>query len=62
MDPRENPFAPGAGYQPPELAGRKRVIEDVSIVLHRIRNGRPAKSVLMAGLASRAATWRNGLS
>lgn len=50
MDPRENPFAPGAGSQPPELAGREKVIEDVSIALHRIRNGMSAKSVLMVGL------------
>lgn len=50
MDPRENPFSPGAGSQPPELAGREKVIEDVAIALHRIRNGRSAKSVLMVGL------------
>lgn len=50
MNPRENPFAPGAGSQPPELAGREKVIEDVSVALHRIRNGRSAKSILMVGL------------
>lgn len=50
MDPRENPFAPGAGSQPPELAGREKIIVDVSIALHRIRNGLSAKSVLMVGL------------
>jgi AAA ATPase domain len=50
MDARENPFAPGAGTTPPELAGRDKVIEDVSIALHRIRNGLAAKSVLMVGL------------
>lgn len=50
MDPRENPFAPGAGSQPPELAGRGKVIEDVAVALHRIRNGRAAKSILMVGL------------
>jgi len=50
MDPRENPFAPGAGSQPPELAGREKIIEDVSIALHRIRHGKSAKSVLMVGL------------
>jgi hypothetical protein len=36
MDPRTNPFAPGAGATPPELAGREKIIEDVSIGLHRI--------------------------
>lgn len=50
MNPRENPFAPGAGSQPPELAGRGIVIEDVSVALHRIRNGLSAKSILMVGL------------
>ncbi len=50
MNPRDNPFAPGAGSQPPELAGREQIIEDVSIALHRIRNGMSAKSVLMVGL------------
>jgi len=50
MDPRENPFAPGAGTQPPELAGREKIIEDVSIALHRIRKGMSAKSVLLVGL------------
>ncbi len=50
MNPRDNPFAPGAGTQPPELAGRKKIIEDVSIALHRIQKGMAAKSVLMVGL------------
>ena len=50
MDPRSNPFSPGAGSAPPELSGRDKVIEDVSIALHRIRNGLSAKSILMVGL------------
>ena len=50
MNPRTNPFAPGAGTQPPELAGRAKIIEDVSIALHRIKNGLSAKSVLIVGL------------
>jgi hypothetical protein len=50
MDPRTNPFAPGAGATPPELAGREKIIEDVSIGLHRIRNGLSAKNILMVGL------------
>lgn len=50
MNPRDNPFAPGAGTQPPELAGREKIIEDVSIALHRVRNGLAAKSMLMVGL------------
>lgn len=50
MDQRINPFAPGAGTPPPELAGREQIIEDVAIALHRIRAGLSAKSVLMVGL------------
>jgi hypothetical protein len=50
MDPRSNPFSPGAGSAPPELSGRDKVIEDVSIALHRIKNGLSAKSILMVGL------------
>ncbi|MBU3538202.1 ATP-binding protein [Polynucleobacter sp. UK-Gri1-W3] len=50
MDPRRNPFSPGAGSAPPELSGRDKVIEDVSIALHRIRNGLSAKSILIVGL------------
>ena len=50
MDPRRNPYAPGAGVLPPELAGRDRLIEDASIALDRIRNGLAAKSLLMVGL------------
>ena len=50
MNPRDNPFAPGAGSQPPELSGREKVIGDVSIALYRIKNGLSAKSVLMVGL------------
>lgn len=50
MDPVTNPFAPGAGTPPPELAGRDEVRETVRIALERIRRGRPAKSVLLVGL------------
>ncbi len=50
MDSVRNPYAPGAGTQPPELAGRDRVREQVRVAIARIRIGRPAKSVLMVGL------------
>ncbi|HEY0840270.1 MAG TPA: ATP-binding protein [Vulgatibacter sp.] len=50
MDPRNNPFAPGAGTQPPELAGRDKIIEDADVALARVRRGRPAKSQLLLGL------------
>lgn len=50
MDPRRNPYAPGAGTPPPELAGRDALLESASIALDRIRNGLSAKSMLMVGL------------
>lgn len=50
MDPIINPFAPGAGTPPPELAGRDSVREQVRIALERIRRGSPAKSVILVGL------------
>jgi hypothetical protein len=45
-----NPYAPGAGSPPPELAGRDAVREAVAISLARLRLGRPAKSLMMVGL------------
>lgn len=50
MDPIQNPYAPGAGTPPPELAGRDDVRETVRVALERVRLGRSAKSVLIVGL------------
>lgn len=50
MDPIRNPFAPGAGAPPPELAGRDELRENIRVALERIRRGRPAKSSLLIGL------------
>lgn len=50
MNPRQNPYAPGAGAPPPELAGRDAVIEEASIALDRIQNGLHAKSLILVGL------------
>ncbi|HEU4402892.1 MAG TPA: ATP-binding protein [Candidatus Polarisedimenticolia bacterium] len=50
MDPIKNPFAPGAGTPPPELAGRDQLLESIRIAIERVRLGRPTKSVLMVGL------------
>jgi hypothetical protein len=50
MDPVRNPYAPGAGTPPPELAGRGDLLEKVRIAIERLRLGLPAKSVLMVGL------------
>lgn len=50
MNPRTNPYAPGAGTPPPELAGRDSLIERINIALDRIKNGRAARSFVMYGL------------
>jgi hypothetical protein len=50
MNPATNPFAPGAGTPPPELAGRTELLESVRVITERVRRGRAAKSILMVGL------------
>ena len=50
MDPIQNPYSPGAGTPPPELAGRNDLREKLGVSLARIRAGKHAKSVLMVGL------------
>ncbi len=50
MDPYTNPYAPGAGTEPPELTGRDAIIEKAAIALNRCRNGLPARGLLMVGL------------
>lgn len=50
MDPIRNPFSPGAGAPPPELAGRDEIRETVRIAIERIRIGRSSKSVILIGL------------
>jgi hypothetical protein len=50
MDPVRNPYAPGAGSPPPELAGRGALRKDIEVRLERLRQGRPAKSMMLVGL------------
>ncbi len=50
MDPIRNPYAPGAGQRPPELAGRDEQLERFQVVLERIRRGRPERSMILTGL------------
>lgn len=50
MDPIRNPFAPGAGTPPPELAGRDELREALHVALERAKIGRPAKSAMLVGL------------
>lgn len=50
MDPIRNPYAPGAGQRPPELAGRDEQLAAFDIVLERIAKGRPERSLVLTGL------------
>jgi AAA ATPase domain len=50
MDEVANPFAPGAGNPPPELAGRSAILDRASIALRRLLAGRHDKSQLLLGL------------
>lgn len=50
MDKINNPFSPGAGSPPPELAGREDILEQAEVLLARVRRKRPEKSVLLTGL------------
>lgn len=50
MDPIRNPYAPGAGIRPPELAGRDEIREAARISLERTKLGRPSRSMIMVGL------------
>ena len=50
MDPVRNPYAPGAGQRPPELAGRDREISQFEVVLERVARARPERSMVLTGL------------
>jgi hypothetical protein len=50
MDPVRNPYAPGAGQRPPELAGRDEQLRAFDVTLERVAAGRPERSVVLTGL------------
>ncbi|WP_110240349.1 ATP-binding protein [Nocardioides gilvus] len=50
MDPIRNPYAPGAGQRPPELAGRDDQLTAFGVVLERVSKGRPERSIVLTGL------------
>ena len=70
MDPVRNPYAPGAGQRPPELAGRDDQLQAFDIVLQRVAARRPERSLILTGLRGvgktvllnslRSAAVRNG--
>lgn len=50
MDPVANPFSPGAGSRPPELAGREEIVGAAEVALKRVIAGRSAQSQIFLGL------------
>ena len=50
MDPLLNPYAPGAGTPPPELAGRDAILADARLAIQRNMSGQSARSFMFVGL------------
>lgn len=50
MDASKNPFAPGAGNPPPELAGRDDILNDIKSSYARAKNGFSSRSFMLLGL------------
>jgi AAA ATPase domain len=50
VDPIRNPYAPGAGQRPPELAGRDDQLSAFGVVLERIARSKPERSIVLTGL------------
>jgi len=50
VDPIRNPYAPGAGQRPPELAGRDDQLRAFNVVLERVARSKPERSIVLTGL------------
>jgi hypothetical protein len=50
MDPKINPYAPGAGTKPPELAGRDDILQNCDTALARVLAGKSARGIMLTGL------------
>ncbi len=50
MDLTNNPYSPGAGVPPPELAGRENILRDAENIIKRARNGHAVQSLILLGL------------
>jgi hypothetical protein len=50
MDAVRNPFAPGAGSNPPELAGRESILQDAQTAIRRALIGKSSRSQMLLGL------------
>ena len=50
MDAVRNPFAPGAGSNPPELAGREDILQEADTAIQRALKGKSIRSQMLLGL------------
>lgn len=50
LNPGTNPYAPGAGTPPPELAGRDGLLAEAKLAIRRTKSGKPARSFIYVGL------------
>ena len=50
VNPVQNPYAPGAGQRPPELAGRDSEIDAFSILVERLQSGQQERGIMLTGL------------
>lgn len=50
LDPIRNPYVPGAGNPPPELAGRTSLLTDATIALERVKIRNAAQGLILTGL------------
>jgi hypothetical protein len=50
MDLINNPYSPGAGVPPPELAGRENILQDAENIIRRVQNGHSTQSLILLGL------------
>jgi hypothetical protein len=50
VDPRRNPYAPGAGARPPALTGRDNEIQAYEILIDRLKDGVAGQSMIITGL------------
>lgn len=50
MERVRNPYAPGAGIQPPAFVGRDKLLSEAIIDMQRVKNGRPVRGMMLLGL------------
>jgi hypothetical protein len=50
VDPRENPYTPNAGANPPALTGRQSELADFDVLLARLERGATEQSMIITGL------------